>query len=190
MPVYKPEDYKKVLERIQKKTASLHINMGQCLTEEEIADFENCHKVKLPQAYRIFLKNIGNGCSRMFEGCRLNALENSPCQELSKPFLLEKFWLWEDDDREYEIIEAEMEEKVYRGNIELINLGCGMSYRLITTGKCQGEVWNFTDVGVQPCCERQDFFGWFELWLDHQDNTDYFKDYVYDEADYHQYSEQ
>ncbi len=44
-----------------------------------------------------------------------------------------------------------------------------------------GEVWNFTDVGVQPCCERQDFLGWFELWLDHQDETDYFKDYVYDD---------
>ena len=35
--------------------------------------------------------------------------------------------------------------------------------------------------GVQPCCERQDFLGWFELWLDNQDETDYYKDYVYDE---------
>ena len=49
--------------------------------------------------------------------------------------------------------------------------------------ECQGEVWNFTDVGVQPCCERQDFLGWFELWLDHQEETDYFKDYVYGETD-------
>lgn len=55
-----------------------------------------------------------------------------------------------------------------------------MSYNLIVSGKCRGEVWNFTDVGVQPCCERQDFLGWFELWLDCQDETDYFKDYVYE----------
>lgn len=54
---------------------------------------------------------------------------------------------------------------------------------MIVTGTCRGEVWNFTDVGVQPCCERQDFLGWFELWLDHQDETDYFKDYVYHEED-------
>lgn len=98
--------------------------------------------------------------------------------------MLEKFWLWEDDEREKNIIETEMKDKVYRGNIELINLGCSISYNLIITGKCRGEVWNFTDVGVQPCCERQDFFGWFELWLDNQDKTDYFKDFVYDETDY------
>ena len=55
-----------------------------------------------------------------------------------------------------------------------------MSYNLIVTGKCRGEVWNFTDVGVQPCCERQDFLGWFELWLDYQEETDYFKDFVYE----------
>ena len=55
-----------------------------------------------------------------------------------------------------------------------------MSYNLIVTGKCRGEVWDFADVGVQPCCERQDFLGWFELWLDDGDEVDYFKDYVYD----------
>ena len=30
---------------------------------------------------------------------------------------------------------------------------------------------------VQPCCERQDFLGWFELWLDQQESVDYFQDY-------------
>ena len=58
-----------------------------------------------------------------------------------------------------------------------------ISYNLIITGNHRGEVWNFTDVGVQPCCEPQDFLGWFELWLDNQNATDYFKDFVYDEAD-------
>lgn len=115
--------------------------------------------------------------------CRFYDLETMPYQELSGPFMLETFWLWEDDERASDIIEAEMKDKVYRGNMELINLGCGMSYRLIVTGNCRGEVWNYTDVGVQPCCERQDFLGWFELWLDNQDETDYFRDFVYEEAD-------
>lgn len=184
MPIYEPNDYENVIQRIKGKVTALNIAMGKCLTEEEIATFEKCHKVKLPQAYRLFLKSIGNGCDHMFVGRRLNDLESCPCQELSEPFMLEKFWLWEDDERESDIIEADMENKVYRGNIELINCGCGMSYNLIITGKCQGEVWEFTDVGVQPCCERQDFLGWFELWLDKQDETDYFKDFVYDETDY------
>ena len=54
-----------------------------------------------------------------------------------------------------------------------------MTYQLIVTGPCRGEVWNFCDVGVQPCWERQDFLGWFELWLDDQEAVDYFKDYPY-----------
>lgn len=182
MSVYKPEDYEKVIERIQRKISERNIEMGECLTEEEIVSFENCHNVKLPQAYRMFLQRVGNGCKHMFYGRRLNDLESCPHQELPEPFLLEKFWIWEDDERDEEIIEADMQNKVYRGNIELINLGCGISYNLIITGSNQGEVWNFTDVGVQPCCEPQDFLGWFELWLDHQDATDYFKDFVYDET--------
>ena len=184
MPVYETKDYENVIKRIQEKIGALHIQMGDCLSEEAVAAFEASHKVQLPQAYRMFLKHVGNGCKRMFQDRCLNSLENCPCENLPEPFLLENFWLWEDDDRDEDIIEAEMENKVYRGNMELINLGCGMSYCLIITGKCRGEVWNFTDVGVQPCCERQDFLGWFELWLDNQDKTDYFKDYVYDEADF------
>ena len=181
MPVYEPKDYEKVIERIQGKIDALQIEMGECLSEEEIAAFEDCHKIRLPQAYRLFLKKVGNGCEYMYEGCRLNSLESSLCQNPSEPFMLEKFWLWEEDERESDIIEDEKKNKVYRGNIKLIDLGCTMSYHLIITGKCQGEVWEFTDVGVQPCCERQDFLGWFELWLDNQDETDYYKDYVYDE---------
>ena len=161
MPVYEPKDYEKVIERIQRKISERNIEMGESLKEEEILYFENSHNVKLPQAYRMFLQLVGNGCKRMLDGRRLNDLESCPQQELSKPFLLEKFWVWEDDERDGDAIEADMQNKVYRGNIELINLGCVNSYNLIITGNHQGEVWNFTDVGVQPCCEPQDFLGWF-----------------------------
>ena len=121
MSVYEPQDYEKVIERIKTKISQLNIEMGKCLTEEEIMSFESRHNVKLPQAYRMFLKYIGNGCKRMLDGCRLNDLECCPQQELSKPFLLEKFWLWEDDERDGDVIEADMQNKVYRGNIELVN---------------------------------------------------------------------
>lgn len=184
MPIYETYNYEMVIERIREKVAALDIKMGECLSEDQITAYETRHNVKLPPAYRVFLKCVGNGCDYMLDGCRLNDLESCPCKKLSQPFMLENFWIWEDDEREQDIIKAIMNERVYQGNIELINLGDGMSYNLIMTGKCRGEVWNFTDVGVQPCSERQDFLGWFELWLDNQDETDYFKDYVYDEADY------
>lgn len=178
MSIYEPEDYKEVINRIRNKLDENNIKMGECVSEEAIAAFENRCKIRLPEAYRLFLKNVGNGCDSMIDGCCLKQLEDIEQKDLSRPFMLEEFWLWEEDDREEDIINEEMETKVYQGEIELINLGCGMSYNLIVSGKCRGEVWNFTDVGVQPCCERQDFLGWFELWLDCQDETDYFKDYV------------
>lgn len=34
--------------------------------------------------------------------------------------------------------------KVYQGEIELIIIGDSISYHMIVTGKCRGEVWNFT----------------------------------------------
>lgn len=173
MPVYESKDYEKVIKRIQQKIAEKNIKMGECLSEEAIAEYEKYCKAELPQAYRMFLKNVGNGCEYF---CRL---EDIGRRDLSRPFMLEEVWIWEDDDRDSDIVYQEMEEKVYQGEIELKNLGCGMSYNLIVTGKCRGEVWNFTDVGVQPCCERQDFLGWFELWLDYQDEVDYFKDFEY-----------
>ena len=179
MPIYEKRDYEEVILRIQKKVVSKNIKLGKCLSEEEILEFEEKCKIRLPQAYRDFLRYIGNGCC-MIDGFRLKCLEEIEKQDLSQPFMLEEAWVWETDERPINVIEQEMQDNVYQGEIELINIGCDMSYNLIVTGKCRGEVWSFTDVGVQPCCERQDFLGWFELWLDYQDETDYFKDYVYE----------
>ncbi len=181
MPVYESGDYEKVIARIKKKVEEGNIKMGVCLSEETIIEFEKRHEIQLPQGYRMFLKYIGNGCDSMVDGFRLKGLEDIKEQELFRPFMLEEAWVWENDDRDKAVIAEERNTKVYCGEFELIDVGCCMSYNLIVTGKCQGEVWNFSDVGVQPCCERQDFLGWFELWLDNQDETDYFKDYVYDE---------
>ena len=183
MPVYAPKDYEKIIARIRIKTAAAKIEMGRCLSEEVITAFEESCHIQLPQAYRMFLKQVGNGCEEMLDGFKLNGLEDMERRDLSKPFRLEEEWIWEDEDGRYgerqNIIEKEIAEKAFQGNIELIDVGDGMTYNLIVTGKCRGEVWSFSGMGVQPCCERQDFLGWFELWLDHQEETDYFKDYVY-----------
>ena len=178
MAIYKENKYKKVIKRIKQKIAKLEIEMGATLSEEEISRFEKQCNIRLPEAYRLFLKEVGDGCDEMLDGFPLNRLTDIEIRDLSRPFLLENEWIWESDDRPQSIISEEMETKVYQGELELIDTGCGTSYNLIVTGKCRGEVWNFCDVGVQPCCERQDFLGWFELWLDYQDETDYFKDYV------------
>lgn len=180
MPVYEPKDYEQVIDRIKDKIKMSGIKMGDVLSEEDIIHFEERCNVKLPQAYRIFLKEIGNGCRSMINGFRLNRLSDIEQKDLSRPFMLEKEWIWDNDDTDRNTLAEMIETKAYNGEIELINVGCCMSYNLIVTGKCRGEVWNFADVGVQPCCERQDFLGWFELWLDEQNEVDYFKDFIYE----------
>lgn len=178
MPIYEPKDYEDVIARIQKKVIEKNIKMGECLSENQIESFEKTCKIQLPQAYRMFLRSVGNGCD--CPNFHLNKLERIELRDLSHPFMLNEAWIWEDDERDDDVIRDEVQAKVYQGEIELADFGDCERYNLIISGKCRREVWNFSDVGVQPCCERQDFLGWFELWLDDQENTNYFKDYVYE----------
>ena len=175
MPIYAPIEYKAVLARIREKVSVLEVPMGPCLSEAAIADFEGACGIRLPEACRLFLQTVGDGCS--CAGFPLRALGDAERRDLSRPFQLEEAWVWEDDPREEAVIQEEIKTKVCQGTLELIDFGCCDGYSLIVTGACRGEVWNLSDVGAQPCCPRQDFLGWFELWLDNQEQTDYFKDY-------------
>jgi len=106
---------------------------------------------------------------------------NTRLPHLSLPMTLTDGWVWEDEEDEEQLSDESFERKLGNQGVELMDEGCGITYELITAGPCAGEVWSFSDVGVSPCCERQDFLGWFELWLDSDGDPDYFKDYVYEE---------
>jgi hypothetical protein len=55
------------------------------LTEAELQQFEQTHQVKLPEDYRMFLREIGNGEGRAIYG--LDPLERAAqYRDLSKPF--------------------------------------------------------------------------------------------------------
>lgn len=71
-----------------------------------------------------------------------------------------------------------MIDKVDKGNIQLIDVGDGQSWNIIITGNERGQMWFFTDIGIQPCAPRRDFLSWFEYWID--GNDDYFKEFKYD----------
>lgn len=163
-----PIDDTSVIERIKEKTSG--IELGKTLSENEIAEFEKKHNVRLPWAYRLFPEGIGDGCKSMIDGFPMKRLGEIECGELSKPFEPEEAWIWEDDGSTSE----EIAQRAYNGVLELIDIGDGMSFDLIVNGKCRGEVWFFSDVGVQPLRGRPDFLGCFELWLDMRDEVDYF----------------
>lgn len=61
MPIYTPEEYPAVIERIKTKIAQKNISMGPTISETEIAAFESACNTRLPQAYRLFLLEVGDG---------------------------------------------------------------------------------------------------------------------------------
>ena len=133
MAIYQEDEYKEVIRRVKQKIAELKIEIGATLSEEEISRFEKqCH-IRLPEAYRLFLQEVGDGCDDMLDGFQLNRLSDIEKRNLSSPFLLEEEWIWEADDRPQSVINEEMETKVYQGELELIDTGCCTSYNLIVT---------------------------------------------------------
>ena len=125
--------------------------------------------------YRRYPLEVGNGFS--WEGGH-SFLSFPPERtgRLAAPFPFEREWVWEAEAGEPD--ETKMR-PVLDGNLELIDIGCGQTFCLIVTGPCRGEIWHFTDVGIQPCCRRQDFLGWLEKWLDEGDDADCFAEYSY-----------
>lgn len=63
-------------------------------------------------------------------------------------------------------------QNIVNGNIEIINIGDSQSWNIIVNGEEKGNMWYFTDVGIQPCKPSMIFLEWFEFWLDGKE--DYF----------------
>ena len=174
MPIYKPEEYDAVLERIKEEIKLQDIQMGPVLSEEEIHSFEQKHQITLPEGYRRFLLEVGDGCD-MFDGFDFLPLRaERQFQNFSAPFPFTEYVVEGDEP-----LSDEFWEQVTQGTLELIDIGCGQTFQLIITGPCRGEVWNLCEMGTQPCCQRQDFLGWFERWLTDGDDVDYYAEFPY-----------
>lgn len=176
MAIYKSSEMNTVIHRIKEKTVQNQIVLGALLPEQEILAFEQAAGVTLPEGFRRFLLEIGNGCTwkrerKMLPFPPANAEETA---RLSLPFPYETEYIWGDDASEAETNDT------MNGTLELIDIGCCQTFQLIVTGPCSGEVWHFSEMGVQPCCQRQDLLGWFEKWLDEGDGVDYFAEYPYE----------
>ena len=172
MPIYHPDEYNAVLERIKREIELQNIQMGPALSEEEICAFEEAHSIRLPEGYRRFLREVGDGCD-MFDGYELLPLAaERQFQNLSVPFPFTEYVVEGEEP-----LSSKFWEQVGCGALEIIDLGCGQTFRLIVTGPCRGEVWNLCEMGTQPCCQRQNFLGWFERWLVNGDDVDYYAEF-------------
>jgi SMI1 / KNR4 family (SUKH-1) len=131
-----------------------------CLSTLDIQKFEDKYQVNLPEEYREFLLEIGNGGAGPgygLPGIDTNFLnqENSDSSYLSQPFMLTQEW------NDLDLMQASHEEgnPVYfypnfvQGTMVIAEYGCGVEARLVITGAEKGNIWiddRTNEAGIYP----------------------------------------
>ena len=162
--------------------------LNPVIRESEVRAFENKYAINLPEAYRRFLIELGNGGAGPYYG--LQTLEDSLFADLdykraneflnpSKPFLLTEKWnmTFEGDysnEQERQAFEEEyFKDSWVNGLLRICNYGCGASLNLVVNGAEYGNIWvdsRGNDEGIYPDpyfgqSERTQFLDWYILWL-------------------------
>lgn len=162
--------------------------LNPVLSEADVRAFEQQHHVALPEGYRRFLTEIGNGGAGPYYG--LETLHDSLFLDLdrkiehaygdpSKPFLLTERWNMtfsgdDDDMQAYAAFEEEYSQPVrVDGLLRICNFGCGVALNLVVNGAEYGTIWvddRASDGGIYPDpyfeqTGRTQFLDWYLLWL-------------------------
>ncbi len=161
------------LERIRQKLTVKGVPCHPCVELAAVRAFESRYGLALPQDLIDLYCGVCNGCT-MLDGFSLKPLEAWEVEQadLQRPFPFARDWIWEDEEEDEEKISQTL-----WGNIELIDVGDAQSWHVIVNGAQAGQMWLFTDVGIQPCAPPKTVLEWFEFWLDGKD--DYFAAYEY-----------
>jgi len=151
------------------------------LTEDYILKFEENHKIHLPNDYKAFLKEVGNGGAgphygmyklenyyqpRFYDGSDANYVGDN---FLQTPFPYTKSNPFIEDDID-EVISGEEYAKEFikniSGAITLAHQGCGYFDMLIVSGEEKGKVWvdaTVSDYGMY--CAFNSFTEWYLNWI-------------------------
>lgn len=165
------------------------------LSEEVIANWEARAQVKLPEEYRLFLCELGEGPAGPGLGMR-KLTETNITPHLKQPFPLVEPFLGlgsidtskldpEQEWETYKEFAAEWGKIPADGSLLLTHYGCDIYGKLILNGKYCGEIWiregyspsyspfgysvHLHDPDQNPCTDLPKhftFFQWYEHWLD------------------------
>lgn len=174
------------VESIKAKVSSKGVKLNPPASPEAVSRFEKEHGIALPEEYRSFLLEVGDGgegppyygmlsLREQYEHDFPRYLEDGYRDLLSRPFPHTEHWIWEAEEETPEVLERW--ERIGYGNLVIGHEGCGEYWTLIVTGPERGQMWSFADVGIQPCCRRRTFFDWYNYWLDGGD--EWWADYEY-----------
>ena len=144
--------------------------LNPCLTESELVAFEDRVGVNIPEEYRCFLGQVGNGGAGPDYGLfPLNLDRDVGRWPLDQPFPI--------STKRARTILARQRQGFYRPRVDypfpgclgLSEAGCGIVAFLVVTGEQRGTVWYGGD-GLGPCADRNGqqlgMLGWYESWLD------------------------
>lgn len=169
------EDIKKMLQ-LSGCELNLPISMAY------LNELENRLNIILPNDFKLFYSTISNGKASPFNHGHFGLFTIEEMEKrlkektkfykiniINKEFNFDKPWIWGDKDS------YELHPTTDYGNLEIVDMGCGMSWNLIVKGNPYGTMWNFSEWGIQPCCPNKDnpnlnFLDWFEVWFKTKDN--------------------
>ena len=161
-----PEEIKASIAEIKEKLGRLSIIPRPPLKRSDITAFQERTGIKLPKEYVAFLTKIGDGFevqlnSYLYVFQPLQMLSFNP-ECIKKRFTHREIWFWDDENAtEQKILSA-----TQNGQLELVDSGCGESYRLIVCGGAKGEVWSMAENGIIPYSDGTDFLDWMNDFLD------------------------
>lgn len=148
-------------------THRYHLNTP--LSEKYLSKFEAIHNIRLPNDYRFFLNNIGNGIAGPSYG--LTPLEEYFSTrkyriEIGSDFLSIPFPYSRNNP--YKYVDESDESIIYglTGTITLCHHGCGYYDMLIVAGEEKGTVWldaTCSDGGINRISNS--FSDWYNDWL-------------------------
>lgn len=162
--------------------------LGPCLTEAQVGDFERQYHITLPDDYRRFLLEVGHGGAG--PGYGLYTLEKglyyASEEDIPPPDILQLPFPFTEHACKYDrTLSAEENLKitapVYGGFLPFAYGGCTDYYVLILNGPERGNIWMESygsDGGIWPLTyefcgivgdnRHIGFYEWYNLWLDRQ----------------------
>jgi hypothetical protein len=161
-------------ERVRQRVRELRLPVGPCLSPAALESFERQHCVRLPEDYRWFLANVGNGSvgPPFFGLVPIGETWDWSYPEdrefwgslpaVAEPFPFTEKWWWDDTEPTWDTLRN----RVWKGSISLGTDGCGLGYYLIVSGPERGQIWEFHDLGINPVEPRHGFAEWFSAWLE------------------------
>lgn len=171
--------------------ASSHqYTLGETVSKDDIISFENEYSLVLPEDYKAFLLDIGNGGvsyanSAAGSGYGIYPFGKNVDEFISEntkqylkedcklyPEMTDEFWsdlnknIEEDDDISTEDFEVELG-KIFSGLLPIGTQGCTYYYALVLNGEFKGRVVNVDVEREKPYFAfESNFLDWYERWLD------------------------